>query len=402
MGRNLVNKLFFIYLCLVPLLPQSINEKVPVMDIFLILIILIYVCKRIINKDDRKTLFKDIINFLKDYTIISMLIVLGVMVLSILVAENKVIVIKESIRFATYICIIFFVIKELLYKEGKEYFINAMYYPAAIVSLLGIIQYMTKIGIQVETNGFSRIESALGHPNSLGIYLVILFFPLIAIINNEKKKFKKLFFIITAIMMASNILLCWSRNSWLAMASGLIILAILYNWKILIGLILGGIGALLVPGIATRVMDMGSKVFSDGRVKHWSIAIKMFLDNPITGVGNGNYTILHEQYVNQYPQYLVPGEVGFPTHNSYLKVLSELGIIGFIPFMLMNCTILYRMYIIFKKFTGEHRGIIIGIITSILIFMQVNMLDNMWFVPKVTTIFWIMAAIIVGVYNKVK
>ena len=278
--------------------------------------------------------------------------------------------------------------------------ITFIYCPAFVVGIVGIVQYFTKIGIEVNTNGALRIESTLGHPNSLGVYFVLLIFPLIPLILGEKARIRKVLYCLLLLIMVFNIGVCLSRNAWLALGSGIILLAIVYNWKILFGLIIAAIGALVTSALRQRLMEMGMSIFSDGRIKHWAVAIEMFKDKPLTGVGNGNYVTLHAKYLEKYPQYIVLVEESFPTHNSYLKVLSELGIVGFIPFMLMHALIIIRGIKVCCLYDNRCKGVLKGIVVSLVIFLQVNLLDNMWFVPKVTTIYWILVGIIMLLYRR--
>lgn len=391
---------FIVYLALLPIIPEQVLEKFPVMDLFIVGIIGTYVIYSLVSRERREKLFQKILFFIKDKIVIFMMIVLVIMGFSAIYAQDKVMAIKETIRFGTYFAMLFFIVSEVDFRYYKEIIIKAIYYPAFFVSLFGIVQKFTGIGLEVNTNGYLRIESTLGHPNSLGVYLVILLIPLTMILINEKKKEKKIFYGLTALIMLSNIVLCLSRNSWVALAFGIVLLAVFYNWRILFAFVVAGVIALLSPAVSSRIIDMGAKVFSDGRIKHWAVAIKMFLDKPLTGVGNGNYVTLHEEYIKRYPSLLVQGEENFPTHNSYLKVLSELGILGFIPFMIMNVLVVMRGFFAYSDAKGKEKNIILGVLIAILVFMQVNLLDNMWFVPKVTTIYWVMVGFIISISNK--
>lgn len=402
MNSEIIKWGFYLYLWLVPLMPQQINDRYRILDIYFVALILIYIVNMIRTGEGRKKLFDDLKSFFKDFIIIFMIVTLGVMVISMFYSTDRGKAINEAIRFGTYLAMIYYIVSEVNLKKEYHAIINAVYYPAFIVGILGIIQFITKIGIEVNTNGALRIESTMGHPNSLGVYFVFLLFPLIPLIFSEKSKGKKYFYIVLALIMVTNIGLCLSRNAWVALGIGIVLLAIVYNWRILIGLLVGGGAVLLIPALNSRLMDMGSKIFSDGRIKHWSVALEMFKDKPLTGVGNGNYEVLHSKYLEKFPQFIVPGEENFPTHNSYLKVLSELGILGFIPFILLQSTIVIRTINVCRKCKKEYSGVIKGLTISIIVFLQVNLLDNMWFVPKVTTIYWVFIAIVILLGRKRK
>lgn len=393
---------FYLYIGLIPLIPEPINSKYHFTDFYLVLLVLCYLLNMISSKDKREKFLGDMKRFFTDSIIISMLIFLIVMGISVTYATDKSIAIQEIVRFTTYIALLYYIISEINIKDELSKIVNFIYIPAFIIGILGIVQYFTKIGIQVTTAGVMRIESTLGHPNSLGLYFVILLFPLIPLLGMEKNKYKKSFYIFLVVVMLVNIILSYSRNSWLALAVGLVILAMIYNWKLLIGLIVTALGMLMVPTLRLRLIDMGAKIFSDGRIKHWKVALEMFKDNPLLGVGNGNYVTLHEEYLVKYPQFIVPGEENFPTHNSYLKVLSELGILGFIPFIILHGLIILRAFMVCKTYSKKYRGVIKGIIVSLLVFLQANLIDNMLFVPAVATMYWLMVGIIILLQRRKK
>jgi O-antigen ligase len=60
------------------------------------------------------------------------------------------------------------------------------------------------------------------------------------------------------------------------------------------------------------------------------VAWKMFEENPVLGVGPGNFGLLHNQYVREEKMkrpYLAKA------HNAYLEILAEAGLLGLIAFL---------------------------------------------------------------------
>ena len=80
-----------------------------------------------------------------------------------------------------------------------------------------------------------------------------------------------------------------------------------------------------------------------GRVDLWTVGLRMVDDKPITGVGAGNFPVSSIHYLLR-PGVIVRDEfiVDQPkvTHNIYLQVLSELGVIGFALFVALIATCL--------------------------------------------------------------
>lgn len=200
--------------------------------------------------------------------------------------------------------------------------------------------------------------------------------------------------------MFVSMVLTFSRNAWLAFVLGIFIFVLFYNWKAIILPFLGGGLALLIPAVRNRLGDF-SIIFEDPRIKMWKTAVKMIKDHPILGVGNGNYVSLYGEYVARYPELMYYHNTRFPSHNSYLKVQSELGILGIIFFI----TILVGAFNKLKKFIstekeGFYKVFYKGFLISGIVFLFMNASDNLFFVPKVSMYFWIMVAICEGIiYN---
>ena len=80
-----------------------------------------------------------------------------------------------------------------------------------------------------------------------------------------------------------------------------------------------------------------------GRVDLWTVGLRMVKDEPITGVGAGNFPVSSVHYLLQ-PGAIARDEfiVDHPkvTHNIYLQVLAELGVIGLALFLALIGTCL--------------------------------------------------------------
>jgi O-antigen ligase len=167
-------------------------------------------------------------------------------------------------------------------------------------------------------------------------------------------------------------------------------------------ILLGGM-SIFIPVIRTRLMAITDKTQNESRVYLWEIAKRMIKDHPLFGVGNGNYVSLYDKYTDIYPQFKFYEYTRFPVHNSYLKIESELGIIGGISFV----GILIASLIQVKKFISTtqdefYKFFYTGFLASMISFYVMNLSDNLFFVPKTTSYFWILLAISQGIMFRVK
>jgi probable O-glycosylation ligase (exosortase A-associated) len=97
---------------------------------------------------------------------------------------------------------------------------------------------------------------------------------------------------------------------------------------ICISLVICAIGGIIAfsPAIfkerAQTILDYKAQDTAVRRIEYWKVGIKMFLSNPLVGVGAGNYRFRYRDFGGWENEWPVP-------HNMYIEVLSELGILGF-------------------------------------------------------------------------
>ncbi|MCK5861538.1 MAG: O-antigen ligase family protein [Candidatus Hydrogenedentes bacterium] len=75
-------------------------------------------------------------------------------------------------------------------------------------------------------------------------------------------------------------------------------------------------------GITLSAGDLADPASLRLRFGYWRVALRMALDNPLTGVGLGNFAIAYPAY-----QYIGAGDVR-EAHNGFLQVFSETGLMG--------------------------------------------------------------------------
>lgn len=411
MRENCVGFMLCIYIIFMPLIPNNFNIKgIGIRGDYLLLIIfLVYMIKLIIDRKTRMSFYEGIVGSFRDPISIFMMLLFIVMIISISYSPNKSIAISESIRFLTYIITYFIIKYEIKTDILVNRILNSYVIATFLISVFGIVQYFTKIGLDkkfiYDTSKYSvalRITSTLDNSNTLGAYLIIAVFPLIMISIYEKNIVKKSMYIITTLLSIITIVLTFSRNAWLAFLLGIFILIVVYNWRFILFLIFGLGLSMFIPQIRSRAMDF-RLVLKDPRVNLWKLAIKMIKEHPLLGVGNGNYYDQYAEYIKKYPKLQYNSYTHFLTHNSFLKVGSELGLIGIVPFIGFLVSILIKLKTLLNNLGDNlYKFFYRGFYISVIVFLLMNMSDNLFFVPKVTMYFWILVAISQSIlYNKI-
>ncbi len=398
------------YIILLPLLPNKMalgRINIPPADCILALILFGYFVKLLTSKECRIRFFSGIRNFLTNYLTIFMSILAIMMLVSVSYAVDKKLALSESFRFISYI-ILFFMIK---YEWNKRELLNGILgsyiCTNVIICVYGIYQNFTGFGLsnQFKNYGYAKfkITATMDNPNNLAAFLILAIFPMIMLTVYEKRKERKLFYFLLAVLMLLNLTFTGSRNAIVGVVIGMVILVVMYSLKFLLPLCVIAGASLFIPEIRERIMAINDPVQNQSRIYLWKIAQKMIKDHPLFGVGNGNYVSLYDKYTNIYPQYKFYGYREWPCHNSYLKMETELGIIGGVSFVAVILSSLIKV----KSFVDTtkskfYKYFYIGFLASMAAFYVMNLVDNLFFVPKTTTYFWILLAVSQGMMYREK
>lgn len=89
----------------------------------------------------------------------------------------------------------------------------------------------------------------------------------------------------------------------------------------------------LLPGGSSTPNGVAQDLSLRGRTSELLVALQMFADHPVLGVGLGNYPLLYQQYAQRFGLEF-RSEVR-QAHNLYLEVASETGLLGFFSFAVL-------------------------------------------------------------------
>jgi O-antigen ligase len=144
-----------------------------------------------------------------------------------------------------------------------------------------------------------------------------------------------------------------------------------------------GYYALVAPPEALQHVTRFSVGSGTGREDLWRVSLRMFEDHPVTGIGTGNFQVVEPRYaVRNINLACVDLVVDNPkvAHNTYLHVLTELGIVGIAAFgamVLGSLGIAWRAIGEFAQ-RGERRmeilarGVLIGTIGMLAAFVFIT------------------------------
>ncbi len=246
--------------------------------------------------------------------------------------------------------------------------IDATLLPAIVIALYGIYSYFTRQnGIVDPQTGFFRIGSIFGAPPTLAIFLSIII-PLAFYRTLTLPKLKRLIGIAIIFLLLVTLGLTYSRGPLIFVPLSILVMVIfLPFWKLKAGVFSMLAIALLVvinTSIVTRFLNQDLSTLN-GRTYLWQALLDHF--DPAQLLGNGLQSsdlLLFNLKVG-----IGQGIIATATHNIFLEVLYEQGLIGLTLLLLAFAILLTALFNRWRKATAEHRMIIaavLGIFCSVL------------------------------------
>jgi O-antigen ligase len=201
-------------------------------------------------------------------------------------------------------------------------------------------------------NEEARLANTVLDPNLLGASLVCGLAIAVAIIAMYRPPAIRVLVGVSALLILAGILMTTSRSSLIALAvAGLAAIMLAGRWRALFILIAAlVVGATFVyyaqfaPQTARDRVEAplsGTQRSQDGRNTIWQLAFRAIEDEPVTGVGAGNFRVVQRRYLirpgvdraNTQDARVISDPRGKVAHNSFLSVATELGAIGTVLFV---------------------------------------------------------------------
>lgn len=222
----------------------------------------------------------------------------------------------------------------------------------ASLSSYELIKYFTDF---VNQNAYPIEEFRItyfGYPITNGeikMLFILLIFPLI--FCKEKFVLNRFWLIVLAIPIFLSLNFTNSRNAILGMFSGLLVMGILKHRIFLLSMIVILILFLLLAPLPIKERILSIADFNHPSIKSrfvmWETGLKIIKDHPIWGIGEVD---LKKIYVLYKP--IEFHAEGSHMHNNFLQIILNLGIPGFLVWLLLMVYIFFRqikIYMLTKK-----------------------------------------------------
>lgn len=287
-------------------------------------------------------------------------------------------------------------------KEAFHKILVVLSLVTTILALYGIYQYFIGVEIQkewVDVNSNAdmraRVYSVFGNPNIFAEYLVMMVPLTVALFWSTKRDTVKIFYFILFGIQVLALFMTMSRGGWIGLAVAAMVFIFFVKRKLLLFAIpAGAFGFLLLPAsIVARFFTIFnlSDSSTSYRFKIWEITGEVIRDNFFVGVGLGHqpFKYTFESYIRTMPI--------FHAHNSFIEIFAELGLVGFVLF----CLFMISIFVVLLKYplaSSDTYERVVGasLIGSFSGMMVHGMFENIFYMTKITTSFWILLGLTYG------
>jgi putative inorganic carbon (HCO3(-)) transporter len=202
----------------------------------------------------------------------------------------------------------------------------------------------------------------------------------------KRKKVKLICYVLVALTLVTT-MYTFSRGSYIALLASAFVLAVLKDRKLL--LVLGIFlftWQTIVPAAVTERVTMTEdsngalEASAQERIDLWTQSREMFLRSPIVGTGFATFQLgEHTDNLRD-------------THNWFIKVLVETGIVGGLLAGIMLAQMLAAGYGLFRKAEDPlYRGLGLGFLVATCACIVANCFGDRWTYIEITGLLWILA-----------
>jgi O-antigen ligase len=208
---------------------------------------------------------------------------------------------------------------------------------AVSVTALSAGVLATVYGLLTGANSFGRALGAFLDPNEYAAAMVASIGLGVGVALAARSVTGRIVALVGVLVCAYGLLASQSRGGLLAAATVVVVIVLTSHGRErarMLGasfVVLAVLAAIVVATpVGAGLQERLTNSDSSGRSDLWRIAQAQIADEPVRGVGLGNYPVLANRYITRETENTELINNGAPrtTHNSYLEILAELGIVG--------------------------------------------------------------------------
>jgi O-antigen ligase len=326
---------------------------------------------------------------------------LVVVCLSMLVAVDRVVALKEIIKWSEALALVALCASYLRAGWHVRVVVWATIGAAVAEALLGYAQWVVAIGQAGPGGEDLRVYGTFAQPNPYGGFLNFGLTLAVALAFFGRDFRERWLAAGAGVLLLGSQSLAGSRGALLGLLAALIVMATV-GWRrerlaaiiaaVSIPLIAIGWLTNLIP-LRFQQAALGQLRVSDAlngtvtsanfstveRLAHWIAGLRMFAAHPILGVGAGNYNATYAMYA--LPDW--PDALGH-AHNYYINAAAETGILGLVAYLALTIAILYLGWYAVRQtrlsgaLPSSQRAIALGLFGALVALAVHNLTDDLF------------------------
>ncbi|MFS8639926.1 MAG: O-antigen ligase family protein [Symbiobacteriaceae bacterium] len=331
---------------------------------------------------------------------------LFVLVLSLVNARSLLEGLQTVARQASFFVLFYITVDAARRREGVYRLVDAILAGALLVGCIGLAQYV--LGFDLSVSGLAgeeqirgRIGSTQENPNFLSEYLILLIPVALARTLGTNRIAARVYYGAIVLVLLAAEFLTYTRGGWLGLAVVVAVFVLLVDMRyLLVAAGAGAVAVVAVPGMLERLSGLldfstGSGAF---RLNLYRAALLMWSRSPWLGVGAGNYLEVYPDIIRDYPLLDLRFHT-YSSHNAYLTVAAETGVLGLALFLVI---ILLALRVAFAGWRHaalrEDRLLFLGGGCGMIAFLIQSLSNITFFHPRVVLYYWLLLALLLALY----
>lgn len=321
--------------------------------------------------------------------------------------------------------LLYFAVTNNIYAERQiSRILNILLIVGGLFGIYGILQYRgIDFSFWIRNIGRQQVFGLFGNVNYFAEYLIIPLPIAVSLFFASQNKFKKILLLIAILAMGISLTVTFTRSSYLGFGFSLIFIAILFvtlqgksfikkNKKLFIIILAAIIIITLLFVIPNPLNKSGTIIYKiksripvsqliqnsysiKTRMSNWKFTTLMIKDNPLLGSGIGTYKYNSLRYQARFLEQgqnrsIYPYVFATKTHNEYLQLWAELGIVGLGIFIwLIIGYFNYGLRFIKRVKNRYKQGIIIGSMGAVVAVLIDGIFSFPLHLPATIVLFWL-------------
>ena len=235
-----------------------------------------------------------------------------------------------------------------------------------------------------------RDPGALGYAGSNGLaaYAAQLTCFILGLAAFQKGILRRLALYALAAIGAVALMYTFSRGGYIGFLAGLLVLGALKKRVYLAAVVVLVLswGIILPTSVQERInmtysKNSGLENSAHSRVELWQDAGQLILENPVFGTGFATYRFM--------------GRVGDlrDTHNFYLKMLVETGIIGLVIVLILMAKMTWLSRSLYRLDDPFFKGVGLGLLSLCAVMVVANLFGDRWTYIEINGVLWVMLGV---------